>query len=116
MEERRKHIRFQTPVLIEFPHPETMKTERSFTQDVSESGMRFPTTVKLQIGQQLALALVLPFNNTTMHATGEVLWIREMSRLGAPQYDIGVRFVWIEDPDRQHLSRHLSALFPRRML
>ncbi len=92
-----------------------MKTERSFTQDVSESGMRFPTAVKLQIGQQLALSVELPFYNVTMHATGEVLWIREVSRLGAPQYEIGVRFRWIEDPDRQQFVRHLGTLFPGRL-
>ena len=115
MQERRRHIRVETPVLVEFPNPETMKTERSFTQDVSESGMRFPTAVKLQVGGELALTLELPFHDATMHATGEILWIREVSRLGAPQYDVGVRFRWIEDPDRQRLTRHLASLFPRRL-
>lgn len=115
MQERRRHIRLQTPVIVEFPSPETMKTERSFTQDVSESGMRFPTAVKLQIGQELPLALQLPFGDQSMHATGEVIWIRQVSRLGAPQYDVGVRFRWIEDPDRQRLVRHLTELFRRRL-
>ena len=115
MQERRRHIRVGTPVLVEFPSPETMKTERSFTQDVSESGMRFPTAVRLQIGQDLPLTLGLPFQDTTMNATGEVLWIREVSRLGAPQYDVGVRFRWIEDPDRKRLVRHLAAVFPGRV-
>ena len=115
MQERRRHIRIETPVLVEFPHPATMKTERSFTQDVSESGMRFPTEVKLQVGQELALTLELPFREATMHATGEVLWIRETSRLGGPQYDVGVRFRWLEDPDRQRLVRHLSSLLSRRL-
>ena len=115
MQERRRHVRVETPVLIQFPNPETMKTERSFTQDVSESGMRFPTAVKLAIGQELALTLELPFHDATMHATGEVIWIREVARLGAPQYDIGVRFRWIEDPDRQRLTRHLASLFGPRV-
>ena len=115
MQERRRHIRVQSPVLIEFPHPETMKTQQSFTQDVSESGMRFPTQVKLQVGDQLPLALRLPFDDTTMHATGEVLWIRQVSRLGEPQYDVGVRFCWIEDPDRRRLSRHLATQFRGRV-
>ena len=101
-------------MLVEFPHPSTMKTERSFTQDVSETGMRFPTAVKLEVGQELPFTLELPFQHATMHAIGEVLWIREVSRLGAPQYDVGVRFRWIEDPDRQRLHRHLSNLFPGR--
>jgi hypothetical protein len=115
MQERRQHIRVNTPVMVEFPHPETMKTERSFTADVSESGMRFPTTVKLQLGQQLAITMELPFYNTAMHATGEVVWLREVARFGAPQYEVGVRFKWIEDPDRQQLARHLSTVFPGRL-
>jgi len=115
MQERRRFIRMETPILIEFPAPGTMKTERSFTQDVSESGMQFPTPVRLQVGQQLPLTLDLPFSNSSMQATGEVLWIREMARLGAPQYDIGVRFRWIEDPDRQRLVRHLANFLPTRV-
>ena len=115
MQELRRHIRVGTPVIVEFPNPETMKTERSFTQDVSESGMRFPTAVKLSVGQELPMALQLPFGDAALHATGEVVWIRQVSRLGAPQYDVGVRFRWIEDPDRQRLTRHLTALFRRRV-
>ncbi len=115
MQERRRFIRLETPILIEFPAPGTMKTERSFTQDVSETGLRFPTAVRLQIGQQLPLTLELPFSRFSMQATGEVMWIREVSRLGAPQYDIGVRFCWLEDPDRQRLARHLANLFPQRV-
>ena len=115
MQERRRHIRVPSPVLIEFPNPETMKTQRSFTQDVSESGMRFPTEVRLQIGGELPLTLRLPFDDTTMHATGEILWIRQVSRLGEPQYDVGVRFRWIEDPDRQRLTRHLATQFRSRV-
>ena len=114
MEERRRFVRVQTPVLIEFPNPETMKTERSFTMDVSETGIRFPTTVKLSVGQEVAITLSLPFDNSTMHATGEVQWIRETARHGGPHYDIGMRFRWIEDPDRQKLGRHLGTIFPGR--
>ena len=115
MQERRRHIRVETPILVEFPHPESLKTERSFTQDVSESGMRFPTAVKLQIGQELALTMELPFRDATMHATVQVQWIREVSRHGAPHYDVGVRFRWIEDPDRQRLARHLTGVFSQRV-
>ena len=111
MDERRQYVRIGTPVLVEFPNPGTMTTERSFSQDVSESGMRFPTAVKLQMGQELPLALELPFQDATLHATGEIMWIREISRHGAPHYEVGVRFRWIEDPDRQRLTRHLARFF-----
>lgn len=115
MQERRRYIRIETPVLIEFPNPESMKTERSFTQDVSEGGLRFPTAVKLQVGQEVPLTLAVPFQDASLHATGEVVWVREIARLGTPQYEVGVRFHWIDDPDRQRLTRHLTSLFPRRV-
>ena len=115
MQERRRYVRITTPVLIEFPNPATWKTERSFTHDVSEGGLRFPTEVKLQMGQELALTLELPFKNTTFHATGEVVWIREIARHAGTQYDVGIRFKWIEDQDHQRLARFLHAFLPQRV-
>lgn len=110
MHERREFTRIQVPVLIEFPHPQTMKTERSFTQDVSETGLRFPTAVRLGIGKSLPLSFSLPYQHSQFHATGEVIWIREIARHGGTQYDVGLRFQWIEDPDRQRLSQFLQTV------
>ena len=115
MQEGRRHIRIGSPVLVEFPNPATMKTERSFSQDVSETGMRFPTAVTLQVGQELPLALELPFLNATLHATSEIIWLREVSRHGAPQYEVGVRFRWLDDPDRQRLARYLADFVRPRL-
>jgi len=115
MQEQREHVRLKAPVLIEFPNPMTWKTERSFTQDISETGMRFPTEVKLEVGKELALTLQLPFQNSTFHATGEVVWIRELARLGAAQYDVGLRFRWIEDPDQQRLTRFLRTFLTSKV-
>lgn len=112
MQERREYVRIKTPVLIEFPNPATWKTERSFTHDISEGGLRFPTEVKLQMGQELALTLALPFKETNFHASGEVLWIREISRHAGTQYEVGIRFKWIEDQDQQRLQRFLLAFLP----
>ena len=110
MRERREHVRVQTPILVEFSTPGQTKVENSFTQDVSESGLRFPTAAKLEIGQELNLTLRMAARNTTLQANGDVVWIRETSRLSAPQYGIGVRFRWVKDPDRQRLLRHLDNL------
>ena len=114
MEERRQHIRVATPVMITFPNPVSMKAEHSYTQDVSEAGIRFPTLVKFEIGQEFPVTMTLPFQETELQAMGVVVWIREISRLGPPQYEVGVRFRWIEDPDRQRLTHHLSSVFYRR--
>lgn len=110
MQERRQYLRIRTPVLIEFPNPDTWKTERSFTRDISETGVCFPTSVKLQVGQELALTLELPFRNSTFHTTAEIVWLREIARLGSTHYEVGVRFRWIEDPDRLRLARFFQTV------
>ena len=109
MQERRGTVRLHVPVLVEFVDPATSKPERSFTHDVSTSGIRFPTAVQFQVGQELALALELPSGPASFRATGEVIWIREVARLGATQYDVGLRFRWVEDPDLQRLNRFLQG-------
>lgn len=108
MEEQRRHVRVTIPVLIEFPHPATLKTERSFTQDISELGVSFPTPVRLHVGHVLAFTLQLPFQNGTFHTTGRVIWVREIGRLGATQYEVGAGFRWTEPADRQRLNRFLK--------
>ncbi len=108
MEEHRRHVRVTTHVLIEFPNPATLKTERSFTQDISELGICFPTPVRLHVGQVVAFTLQLPFQNgTCLHTTGRVIWVREIGRLGTIQYEVGAGFRWTEPADRQRLDRFL---------
>ncbi len=109
MQERRQYVRVTTPVMVEFPNPQTLKTERTFTKDISEGGMRFPTAVKLESGREMPVTLEFPFHGATMHATAEVLWVRETARSGTAHYEVGVRFRWIDEPDRQRLSRHLAT-------
>ena len=113
--ERREHVRVRTPILVEFQASESGKTERTFTQDVSELGMRFPTAVKLRIGQELPVAFQLPPHEQMLRATGEVMWIREVSRHGGPHYEVGVRFRWVEDPDQKRLRWRLATFVQQRV-
>ncbi len=112
MYERREHVRLNIPVLIEFPNPETWETERSYTQDISAAGFRFPTSVRLTIGQELALTLQLPYQEAGFQTTGEIVWIREVARIGGSHYEVGVRLRWVQDIDRQRLVHHLSSFWP----
>jgi Tfp pilus assembly protein PilZ len=110
MQERRKLVRVETPVLIEFPHPQTKKSERSFTVDVSESGMRFPTTVPFRMGDGVTITLQLPLSDPVMPVKATVVWVREVARYAIPQFEVGVRFEWIHPKDRERFAGHLAQL------
>ena len=95
--------------MVEFMDPSSRETERSFTRDVSEEGMRFPTTVKLAVGQEVNFLLQLPAEQTTVQTHAQVIWVREISRRMSPQYEVGVRFRWKKDPSRDQLVRYIMA-------
>jgi len=112
--ERREFPRLRAPVLIEFDHPTTAQREHSFTQDVSESGLRFPTAAELRIGQELTLDLLVP-EQPAIRASGQVVWIRQIADIGQTQYDVGMRFRWSEQATRERLGRFVQNLMSRRM-
>ena len=113
--ERRHFPRIETPVIVEFVNPANQQGERSYTQNLSEEGTRFPTKVKFEVGQEVHMRLEIAANAATIHATGQVIWVREVARINAPQYEVGIRFRWSEDPDQAALHHHLSSLFSRRL-
>jgi c-di-GMP-binding flagellar brake protein YcgR len=114
MRERRRHVRVETPLRAAFPHPETLKTERSITHDASDTGLRLRSAVGLQVGQRIALTLSLPFTDAPVQATGDVVWVRQSSQPGG-RYDVGLRFQWLEDAARRRLARHLAEVLPSRV-
>ena len=104
--ERRQALRLKIPVLVEFINPADAKPERSFTHDLNGAGVRFPTSAKLNIGHELALTIEMA-PQVAFQVTARVVWIREIAHLGQTQYEVGMRFCWIEDPDRQRLNAFL---------
>lgn len=109
MQERREQVRLQAAVLVEFTDPSTSEPQRSFTHDLSLSGMRFPTSVQFQLGQEVPFTLDMASPQPAFHATGRIVWVREVAQAGGAHYEVGVRFHWVEDPDQQRLDSFLRA-------
>jgi len=65
----------------------------------------------LEAGQTLPVTLELPFSPLPIQATGEIMWVRQAPRLGPARREVGLQFRWVEEPDRQRLSRHLTSVF-----
>lgn len=110
MKERRKFVRVDTPILIEYKHPKTRKTERSFTHDVSQKGMRFPSNVAFNSGDTLRLELGMPPHEEMMGVKAHVVWVREIAQYTISQFEIGVTFEWEERHNQMSLAKYLKSL------
>jgi len=77
---------------------------QSVSRDISVAGIRFPSIEQLRGGSFLEMTLELSSDQAPIHAQGEVKWLREFSRIGAPQFEVGVEFIDMSDADRRRLT------------
>lgn len=110
MQERRKWWR-----TTEAPVSLTLRTlqppwreESTVSQDLSAGGLRFTTLMPLAAGSLIELEMVMPFDSLPLCVEAAVAWVREQHVKGAPQYEVGVRFVEMSAPDRGRLHAYLN--------
>ncbi len=76
--------------------------------DVSLGGIRLYADEAPKVGEHLELELFVP-EGTEIACTVEVVWVEPLAE-GAPAYfDVGMKFVSIDDEDRKRLAAVLVA-------
>lgn len=78
--------------------------------DISEGGLFLSTYRPLPVGSCVEVELSLPGSNETLHARGEVRWLREHST-GQPQ-GVGIAFDDLADDDRERIHRFCTMRPP----
>ena len=107
--EKRRFPRCPAPVLVRCHDIEDAERHiQTISRDVSVAGIRFPATEQLRGGSILDLTIELSPDQAPIHAQGEVKWLREFSRIGAPQFEVGVEFTDMSEPDRQRLKAYCA--------
>jgi hypothetical protein len=76
---------------------------RRRVNDVSLGGMRIFADEPPAAGDRLELELFLP-DESEVTCRVEVVWVEPLSEGAPARYDVGVKFVGIDDADRQRLS------------
>jgi hypothetical protein len=93
MTERRKYMRFNTPVDVEY---KTLTLNpifgKALARDLSREGVRVGVQEPLPVGTLLELCLNVPGDNLPVFATGKVAW--------ADGLEAGVRLTKINAGDR----------------
>ena len=106
MEEKRKYVRIQAPIVITYTIiKEPPVTQKTVTKDFSEGGIHFCVYEKLKVGATLEMHIETPFDTMPVSATGEVVWTKALSDTeGREVYDIGVKFTEMQPFDKKRLS------------
>jgi len=103
--EKRRYPRCPAPVLVRcHVVEEPTVSVQTISRDISAAGIRFPAVEQLRGGALLELTIELSPDQAPIHAQGEVKWMREFSRIGAPQFEVGVEFIEMSAVDRKRLD------------
>ncbi len=105
MEEKRKYIRIEAPIVVTYKFSgKGTTTKKSITKNFSEGGIRFPVYEKLSIGTPLELYIETPFDTMPIFAKGQVVWTRALSiNEGREIYDVGVQFTQMQTFDKKRM-------------
>lgn len=98
MLERRRYMRFDANVDVEYKIPQRSVAGISATKDFSREGLRLSADRELPAGAELEIKVILPGDDRPIFARGEVIWSAQTDTEGIT--DTGIRLTQIERFDR----------------
>ena len=119
MEERRRFVRLDTRLEVEYAVLPTGSPRVTVSKDISGGGICFFADRALSVGSKLQITMRLPGREQPVHFTAEVMWSQQYEVIGRVQRDkaveVGVQFVDISPQDHDAIVRHviLSMKPPR---
>ena len=115
MEEKRKFVRIDWPVIVEY------KTlDEPFTQDqivgknVSEGGVSFIVYERLQKGTTLDMQIQVPFDSMPIFAKGIVMWVKKVGEEHVKSFEVGVKFSEIDPRDEKRFKIYINKEIKER--
>jgi c-di-GMP-binding flagellar brake protein YcgR len=109
MEENRKYIRIDWPVIIKYKTVEEPKAQdQVVSKDVSEGGARFIVYERLARGTKLDIQLEAPFDSLPISITAEVAWIKRIGPEESKAFEIGVSFKSVNTNDQKRFKSYLE--------
>lgn len=111
MAERRQFPRLDTRLTISYSMAGSSVVGRATVKNLSAGGVRFLAQHRLEIGQELDLAIRFPDADPIV-ARGKIIW-REWRPSTDPAVqgvlsDIGVKFIQLDSKDRQRLIEYVK--------
>jgi c-di-GMP-binding flagellar brake protein YcgR len=110
IEEKRRYLRLNNVLQIEYVLPGSDKLHTAATKDISAVGIRFTTAEELELGSGVEIKLRLPNIQNAIHASGRVAWSKKSSLENNASYEIGIEFLKIEEDNKNTFLKYLCDL------
>jgi len=109
MEENRKFIRIEWPVVIKYKAiQEPRFGDESVGKNISEGGARFIVYENFSKGTKLDIQLEVPFDSTPIFTKGETVWINKIGEENSGIFEIGVVFKGTAQNDQKRLKKYIE--------
>jgi type IV pilus assembly protein PilZ len=102
--EKRSAIR--TPIDLKVDYKRLNTFFADYTKNISKGGTFVRTERPLPVGTRFRFNISVPVRPEPFELTGEVAWVRE----GGPDAGMGIRFVFDDDPRREHFEKVVEQM------
>jgi len=105
--ERRKYPRLNAFITYSVVDPANADKTAN-TKNISAGGIAFFAREKIELNTTLSLNINLP-DRSDLVAKGRVVWVEKTKVPADPKicYELGIKFMEIDDNDRQRISRYI---------
>lgn len=110
MEEKRRYLRLNTELEVEYILDNSDRIYRAFTRDISASGLRFATKDDMKEGVNVEVKLKIPNVQNPIHAFAKIIWIKKIEAAKNALQEVGIEFIKIEEDNKNTFLRYLCDL------
>ena len=115
MEERRKFVRIDWPVVVQYRTIEEPHTkDQSVGRDVSEGGVSFIVYERLPKETTLDIQLRTPFDSLPIFAKAKVSWVKNVGERHEKTFEVGVEFIEVDEKDKKRLKSYIDNEIKQR--
>jgi len=106
MQELRQHVRLKERLSVKFRLRNSILGASSFSEDISEGGMRLSVFQNFEPGILLDLSFAVPEKAGSIATTGKIIWHKQIENCRYP-FAVGLKFVDIDSDDRCIISQYV---------
>mgnify|MGYP001615932299 CR=1 FL=1 len=115
MEETRKFVRIEWPVVVKYKTLEEQYTKDQIVgKNISERGVCFVAYERLTRGIKLDIQLEVPFDSMPIFAKAQVSWSKKIGGEHDKMFEVGVMFYAINTEDQKRLKMYIESEIKER--